>query len=59
MAKKKKRLTWKDVEEALKAGEVEGVPPGTDLAQFIWDHFPDSHEQLRKENPLRDFENKN
>lgn len=48
-------LTWADVDAALKAGEVEGVPAGTDLEEFIWQTIPESRFEIAARNPGRTF----
>lgn len=54
----KHALTWADVDEALRAGAVEGVPAGTDLEEFIWQNIPDARPEIEARNPGRKFSNK-
>ncbi len=48
-------MTWADIDEALNAGLVEGVPAGTDLEEFLWQKIPDSRPQIEARNPGRKF----
>jgi hypothetical protein len=51
----KRPFTWAEVDRMLREGEVAGIPAGTDLAQFLWDHCPESRADLEAEYPGRVF----
>jgi hypothetical protein len=46
-------LTWADIDRPLREGKVDGVPPGTDLEQFIWDAYPQARPAIEGRNPGR------
>lgn len=48
-------LTWTEVDQLLREGKVAGVPPGTDLQQFLWDYYPQHRAEIQAGNPDRVF----
>ena len=48
-------LEWKDIDTALKAGIVAGVPAGVDLEEFLWQTRPESRGEVEARNKGRAF----
>lgn len=48
-------IKWEDIDAALAAGIVKGVPAGTDLEEFIWQTRPESRNEIEARNPGRSF----
>lgn len=55
-AEQHERRTWADIDDALQAGQVHGVPAGVDLEEFLWQTTPDSRKEIEARNPGRSFE---
>lgn len=54
-AEQHEQRTWADIDDALKAGQVQGVPAGVDLEEFLWQTTPDSRKEIEARNPGRSF----
>lgn len=48
-------IKWEDMDAALTAGIVKGVPAGTDLEEFIWQTKPESRKEIEARNAGRSF----
>ncbi len=48
-------VKWEDVDAALTAGMVDGVPAGTDLDEFLWQTRPETRVEIESRNPERVF----
>ena len=51
-------MTWAEVDRLLREGKVTGVPPGTDLQQFLWDYYPEHRAEIEADNPGRVFQSR-
>lgn len=47
---------WREIDAALRAGSVPGVPAGTDLEEFLWQCRPEARPDIEARNPGRRFE---
>ena len=48
-------IKWEDIDAALTAGVIEGVPAGTDLEEFLWQTRPESRPEIEARNKGRKF----
>lgn len=49
------KTNWADIDKALKAGRVDGVPAGTDLDEFLWQTRTESRPEIEARNKGRKF----